>query len=594
MRVLFVTVYDPENSAVRFLTGALQKYGHKTHILQLKSLQKNITCVANVKASLLAYSNGSLMGCPELNPITSMERALFAETVACWCPDFIGFGAWEGIQSLFPVLASVARAACPSAFVAAFDFRATGNPEFFLRNGADVVVRGEADDVLPELLEAIQGKQSWHTLQNLSYLCDNHVCNTSFRILERDISRYSMAWHGTEGISNIENNTCTQAPMGNVGIGHAASFPRHAVHCLSSRTCCEPYLSDFAKNLLCRNACFASRKRRVRSMDHFFAELCDIKQHGADFIYIQDDFFVRPRKLLHAFLDRYSEEIALPFHAYFHPVQLLRDTTLIPKIIKAGCVQFTFCLLNRGGAVPSATRQYAFLHERYPELFSVILSYGGTVSLQFVYDGFWEEEVAFEETLKFIRRVPHESSGKDSVAINNCYIARFPEEDLPPSGPGSSVALTVPDFYLRSLLMDIRHTVSDRSFSQIVQDNRLAASPERLGTLRKILQHDAYHAYIFSQRERLRGREVYFWGCGEMYMLKKHLFSACRPRGILVDFPYSGPSFVDGIPVLHPDAVLRGGDVLPIILFSGCPEAIYWKILTKYPQHRDIVFCSSL
>ncbi|CAK7027986.1 MAG: Ubiquinone biosynthesis O-methyltransferase, mitochondrial [Desulfovibrio sp.] len=94
---------------------------------------------------------------------------------------------------------------------------------------------------------------------------------------------------------------------------------------------------------------------------------------------------------------------------------------------------------------------------------------------------------------------------------------------------------------------------------------------------------------------RLSGRDVYFWGCGQVYDLCKHLFTGCKPRCFLVDLP-GGRDTHEGIPVRHPDDVLPHGDKLPIVVFSGNPPPVAQTIATKYPQYGadDVIFCVPL
>lgn len=93
---------------------------------------------------------------------------------------------------------------------------------------------------------------------------------------------------------------------------------------------------------------------------------------------------------------------------------------------------------------------------------------------------------------------------------------------------------------------------------------------------------------------RLAGKKVYFWGCGEMYKRKCHVFSECNPVCILVDTDTRPDSFL-GLPVRHPDDIFPSGEALPVIIFAGknAREKIIQTIRNKYPQLTEIYFCSS-
>lgn len=90
----------------------------------------------------------------------------------------------------------------------------------------------------------------------------------------------------------------------------------------------------------------------------------------------------------------------------------------------------------------------------------------------------------------------------------------------------------------------------------------------------------------------LAGKEVIFWGCGEMYKRKCHIFRESRPKYILSEFP--APAMVHGIPVQHPDNVLPHAAPVPIVIFAGIEGGgeIKKKIQTLYPQFTDIYVCT--
>ncbi|CAK7028011.1 MAG: hypothetical protein DELT_02658 [Desulfovibrio sp.] len=112
-----------------------------------------------------------------------------------------------------------------------------------------------------------------------------------------------------------------------------------------------------------------------------------------------------------------------------------------------------------------------------------------------------------------------------------------------------------------------------------------AASPEE--SLR-LAAHEA---------QRLAGREVYFWGCGEAYRQYAALFNRCKPHCILYDAPDPPPAEVDGIPVRHPADELAKGLLLPIVVFAHPRHnhAILETIRSRYPGYGpgNVVLCQA-
>lgn len=83
------------------------------------------------------------------------------------------------------------------------------------------------------------------------------------------------------------------------------------------------------------------------------------------------------------------------------------------------------------------------------------------------------------------------------------------------------------------------------------------------------------------------------WGHGGMFQRKRHVFAACKVRCILSDLE-TRPASVDGFPVRHPDEAL--GEPLPIVIFGGraAQEQIRRTIRTRWPDHTELYFCSTL
>lgn len=98
-----------------------------------------------------------------------------------------------------------------------------------------------------------------------------------------------------------------------------------------------------------------------------------------------------------------------------------------------------------------------------------------------------------------------------------------------------------------------------------------------------------------SQAQALSGREVYFFGCGQMYQLKKYLYAQLTPRAILVDVQ-DAPQMVDGIPVRSLEESLGSGEILPIVVFAGAKQQkfIAEKIKARWPACKEIYFCPTL
>ena len=97
-------------------------------------------------------------------------------------------------------------------------------------------------------------------------------------------------------------------------------------------------------------------------------------------------------------------------------------------------------------------------------------------------------------------------------------------------------------------------------------------------------------AFLEEPIRSVAGKEVYYWGCGELYQQKKHFFASTRPRYILLNSAGERPKDIDGIPVRHPDDVLVNGDNLPIVIFVQDINRMYNTIRSNYPSYTNLIF----
>ena len=92
----------------------------------------------------------------------------------------------------------------------------------------------------------------------------------------------------------------------------------------------------------------------------------------------------------------------------------------------------------------------------------------------------------------------------------------------------------------------------------------------------------------------LKGKEVWFWGAGEAWRRYSPYFNSVRPRAILLD-TQDAPRYAAGLPVLHPDKVLKHSDNLPMIIFAYPKHTvrILNSIAERYPEYKldNITLC---
>ena len=598
MKIVFLSTYDLDNYSTRGLISQAKAYGHEVHVIQFKKLVQQKSCTMPEKTPpLLYYQDGAyVITDPTANPITNIEQALLAERLSLLNPNVIAIN-WCGMfDDFFPLLGSIAHRACPRAFLVVAGDGPTRNPEFYLQHSVDAVIRGEAEDALVTLLNALPSGLEWQGIANIACIDHDTLRINAVRPLENNLSHYPIPWHGKENTYCIENNSCYELTMSEADLTSSNTVSHDGVyHCLTSRIVLgtNPHHQDNSHYLLHKAINTNDTALQLRTLDHIFAELHEIKHLDAKFIYFNDDNFVRPNKELHEFLDRYSTEINIPFQVYFHPQQLLNDTSIIEKAIHAGCLSFSFGIQPDSESLSTTSREGSLTARQYQELFHKIQSVGGSITVHMVGVNSLKTPECFNENIKFIAQIPYDASNKTNISLVIFNLMRLPSGELTKIDPAlRNAPNTLLDFTCNSLLIDIRRMASQSQFLQIMQNTSLVRSPQLLRRLRTHFQNDAYNCYIFEKVQDLRHKEVYFWGCGEIYTMRKHLFTNSLPQAILVDTPYAGPSCVDDIPVVHPDTVLPNTP-LPIIIFSNAGVEIYRRIKEKYPQYSDdnIIIC---
>ena len=103
---------------------------------------------------------------------------------------------------------------------------------------------------------------------------------------------------------------------------------------------------------------------------------------------------------------------------------------------------------------------------------------------------------------------------------------------------------------------------------------------------------NSYLKTIQMRAQELKGKEVLFWGCGEIYHAQKHLFSDCMPVCILIDTEVPHVKMIDGLEVKHAKDFFPCETNLPIIAFAQDVTKIYHAIIKYCNYYPDIVFCS--
>lgn len=93
--------------------------------------------------------------------------------------------------------------------------------------------------------------------------------------------------------------------------------------------------------------------------------------------------------------------------------------------------------------------------------------------------------------------------------------------------------------------------------------------------------------------DRIRDREIYVYGCGEMLDRRSDILEICKPQAILCDAPYHTEESKYGLPVKIAAEALAKTTPLPIVIFAGrnAGQTIMEKIRREFPKFKEIYLC---
>ena len=603
MKILFATFYDPAYLGIRYLGANLVRAGHEVRILQLKSFRSKLLSAADMSAHTgyhLYYRQAfSASGDSEF-PITPVEMDLFEESIAEWQPDITGFTLRSPYNHLLPTLLPVMRRAAPRAFLLGGGYGPTFNPELPLHLGADAIVRGEGEGAMLDLAAALESGKDWRGIQNLAWLDrEGALVQNRLRPLIRDLDAQPFPLYAGDHFVSIEDDTRSADDMRlrttegifcqSYAILSARGCIGHCSYCSGGNWRNQYKLEGHKAPLL-----------RCRSLPNVMEELRHAKRMGETTISFVDEYFVRPYDELCAFFEQYAEEIDLPFYAHFHRGQLMEERDgrkkLLEIVRRAGLTEIPVGVQSANEAFAARVYNRQNKNEEILNAVSCFQKAGFSGNYHIIGANPLETDAEIEDLYKFCSRIPFDPSLKTrwdllghrlKLLDGTPLLMEHPELKQLPADPAK--------FTETMLLADLSNKVPPETFAAIRTDPFYTGHPERLQWLLLTTIRDRHQLYLAQEIARLEGKPVYFWGAGEMFQYKSPLFHKLRPQCLLdntIPVEDSGKMCKNGLAVCHPDAVLPGGAVLPIVIFSVHVAEIYRTLLKRYPEFTDVVSCA--
>lgn len=250
--------------------------------------------------------------------LTNLEKDLY-RAVRDYRPDVIGFSVTSGSEGYYLELIRRLRRHVPFLSVLGGP-HPTFFPEIIEQPEVDVICRGEGDDALVELLDALAQGADYSGIRNLWVKRDGAVARNPMRPLIHDLDRLPFADRS--------------AFLKYYAYAHSS-----VKHFLAGRGC--PYDCTYCFNhklkQLYHEEAGPAQYCRLRSVDHVLREIEEVRaRYPLKIVYFHDDLFIMNRAWLQEFAPAYRARIGLPMICYVRANMVHEDVAR--ALHEAGCI----------------------------------------------------------------------------------------------------------------------------------------------------------------------------------------------------------------------------------------------------------------
>lgn len=565
-KVFLITLFEPDYIGTRLLAAYLLKHGHSPHILHFKLKNERVFPEALEKhAGYQLCIEGIILRLGvDTNPVLEYEYKLLQSAIRQHKPDIVGISARTAHDSLMPRLVPVVREAAPKAMLVAGGFGATLNVEHYLNNGIDAVIRGDGEEALNDLANAIDNGEDWRSLDNFSYLESGQVQQNPVRAQRKDIDQFPAPLYGDDYCSWIDEK--------NYHPNEDFQWRKKFYNTLLGRGCvgkCTYCCAGQWYNQY-REAGHTVFRRRNRSMNNVLNELEKVAP-DMNFISFNDELFAAPSAYIKQFFEEYKVRINKPFFIYLSYAQMLKNDDLFNAVVNAGW-------MSTGIGMQSGSEKLC--HDMYGRNYSnaEYIAYAKKLFDNDVYTSVhliggnpYETEEDFEQTLDVLREMPFSII---EPLKNHLYLVRLKPH---PGTPLLSIApkvltapVTVDQWLYRAALCNLRRIMNDDDFAEIRAQKFYHAHPDALLALYRHLASQLKLRYFTRLAEENEGKPMLFYGCGQIYLHNHQLFKGCKIQALLLDKCFIGDTTeINGLPVVDTARIKEYGDEMPVVIFSA-------------------------
>jgi radical SAM superfamily enzyme YgiQ (UPF0313 family) len=241
----------------------------------------------------------------------------FDKTLRDWKPNLIGFSIMTGSHKWARDIAVEIKRhhGIPSIFGGAHP---TFFPEFIQEEGVDMIVRGEGEEAVRDVLDHLDAGKPLDGIGNLGFKRDGKVIQNPVRNLRKDMDDYPF-------------------PDRQLYESLNGRLDRSVRNIITSRGC--PFHCSFCFEDSMREL-YAGKGRyvRIRAIPKVIEELKSLRDTtDVRTIYFADDVFGMSKKWLYEFLPVYKREVGLPFICLVRADIVASDPEYAQRLADGGC-----------------------------------------------------------------------------------------------------------------------------------------------------------------------------------------------------------------------------------------------------------------
>lgn len=393
-KILLISFYNDEAYGLRLLHSILHHQGYDVKMLFLKKPIQN-----------------SFAG--QLNNVTDEEKDILSSFIKNYDPNIIGFSLVSSNFSLYKRIYNHIRGLGDFKVVVG-GWQASLNPEETILY-SDILVIGEGEEAFQELVDKLYRNQSIDDVRNTWIRKGKKTINSPLRPLIADLSAFPIPIFENESSYYIENNKITHKEPyfenSRYGIMIGRGCPYNCTYCSNS------YM---AKNVYCGKW----SKIRYRDIAHVMIELNEVKRKllNVNRINFYDEVFMPQKAWADYFVERYKNEIALPFYCMFYPGTCKEETATILK--EAGLAGVWLGVQSGSERVRKEVFKRHYSNDIIKRQVEIFHRYNIGIKYDFILDNPFETFEESLESIKLMLELP------EPFSVNLFSLKYFPNTEI--------------------------------------------------------------------------------------------------------------------------------------------------------------------